>query len=135
MGLFDTFSALGRNSFLTVDELDSFDYEGVKVYAVPDCAIKDGRYVLYDWKTGKPSDKDVFQLSFYVLYAQKKWHIFRDEVEIVPVYISDKTVPMRPIEPLALEKIKSYMQESIARMRAVLSDQSANVVILRFALN
>jgi len=119
-GLFDTFSALGRESFLAVDELDSFDEGGVRVFAVPDCAIKDERYVLYDWKTGKPSDKDIFQLSFYVLYAGKKWHAAYSDVEIIPVYISDPNSVITPIKPYPIDKIKEHMTLSIAAMRGVL---------------
>src|SRR5258705_5321557 len=49
---------LPRGSWLPVEELDSFDFEGVKVYVRPDFAYRTGPDTaeIIDWKTGRKSD-------------------------------------------------------------------------------
>ncbi|MDD3297082.1 MAG: PD-(D/E)XK nuclease family protein [Candidatus Omnitrophica bacterium] len=126
--LFEELSFLSKESFLSVEDLDSFDFEGTKVFAIPDFAIKSEGYYLYDWKTGKPSDKDVLQLSFYVLYAVEKWGVLEKSIHVVPVYLNQEHVSFKPVEALAVADVKIYMRESIAKMKNILADSSNNVI-------
>ena len=127
-GLADKLFALDAKLFLSIDELDGFYLDGVKVFAVPDFAVKSGRYELYDWKTGKPSEKDIFQLSFYILYAKNKWGPEPSDVDIIPVYLNEKSFLPRPVTPRDLNEVEAYALKSIAAMRSVLSDVANNVV-------
>jgi CRISPR/Cas system-associated exonuclease Cas4 (RecB family) len=124
--ILDIFSGVEGGGFLSIDELDSFDLDGVKVYAVPDFAVKEGRYILFDWKTGKPSEKDLFQLSFYVLYAQYRWRAAIDEVEVIPVYLSDSNCGLQPASVVDLSYVRQYVQDSAKKMREVLTNVEAN---------
>jgi len=126
MKITDIFSGVGRDGFLSIDELDSFDLNGVKVYAVPDFAVKQDRYILFDWKTGKPSEKDRFQLSFYVLYAQAKWRAALDEVEVIPVYLSSPDCVLAPVPVVDLNQVRQYVAESVQAMHGILIDIAAN---------
>ncbi len=126
-GLIDFFSKLPRENFLTIDELDSFLFEGTKIYAVPDFAVLDGQYIVYDWKTGKPYDKDIFQLSCYTLYAERKWKADYVNVKLVPVYLGAEEVSFSPVQAVSSEEIKSYIINSINDMKSVLFDIEKNL--------
>jgi len=126
-GLIESFSHLPQESFLRIDELDNFNFEGIKVFAIPDFAVKhNNKYTLYDWKTGKPSEKDIFQLSCYALYAMHKWKIDAHQIVIIPVYLTENEVSFKPIIPIEVNKIKDYMIESIEEMRSTLSNVKEN---------
>jgi len=121
---------LPKECFLRIDEMDSFDFEGVRLFAVPDFAVKDDGYVLFDWKTGKPSDNDILQLSCYGLYAIQKWKTSFDSIKVIPVYLTNETVSLKPISPEKVENIKNYIQESINDMRSLFSDSKKCTVDL-----
>ena len=128
-GLWEKFSKLPHENFLSVDELDSFDFEGVKVFAVPDFSIHDGQeYLLYDWKTGKQNEKDVWQLSCYQHYAVNKWKILAEQIRIIPVYLTQDNLAPSPIEAIAPDKIKEYMRQSLREMKSILIDSRENKV-------
>lgn len=126
LGIPEMLSGAGRGGFLAIDELDSFELDGVKVFAVPDFALKQERYTLFDWKTGKPSDKDVFQLSFYVLYAGYRWRAALEDVDVVPVYLADAGATLASVTVANLGEVKNYVAKSVAAMRAVLIDVALN---------
>ena len=126
-GLLEKFSKLSTENFLSIDELDSFDFEGTKVFATPDFAIRDGKEcLLYDWKTGKGSEKDILQLSCYLLYAMNKWQVSENQVKIIPAYIAQDEFLPSPVEAIASEQIRDYIRQSIDGMRNVLVDVRSN---------
>jgi len=126
-GLLEKFSKSSAENFLSIDELDSFDFEGTKVFAIPDFAVRDGKeYLLYDWKTGKRSEKDILQLSCYSLYAMDKWQVSEDQIKIIPAYLAqDEFLPL-PVEAIASEQVKGYIRQSIEGMRGILRDVKGN---------
>jgi len=126
-GLMEFFLKLPKENFLTIDELDSFLFEGIKVFAVPDFAVRDEQYIIYDWKTGKPYDKDVFQLSFYKMYAESKWKTSPENIKLIPVYLGSEEVSLTPISAVPLEEIKCYIVNSIKDMKSVLYDIENNL--------
>ena len=125
-GLLEWVAGLSRDSILRVDELDSFDFEGVKTFAVPDFAVRDKEYILYDWKTGKFSQKDVLQLSCYILYAVNKWEVPVDSVKIVPAYLGEERLSLKAISAVDIDSVKEYIRDSVNQMKAVLIDVSKN---------
>ena len=126
-GLLAKFSKLSVENFLSIDELASFDFEGTKAFAIPDFAIRDGQeYLLYDWKTGKGSEKDILQLSCYSLFAMSKWPVSEDKIKIIPAYLAqDELLPL-PVEAIAPEQVKGYIRQSIEGMKGVLVDAKTN---------
>jgi len=126
-GLLDKISKLGVDNFLSIDELDSFDFEGTKTFAIPDFALRDGNQcLLYDWKTGKRNEKDIAQLSCYMLYAMNKWQMPENEIKIVPVYLAQDEFLPSAVEAIVSEEIKSYIRQSIKEMKSILVDIKAN---------
>ncbi|MBU1122094.1 MAG: PD-(D/E)XK nuclease family protein [Candidatus Omnitrophica bacterium] len=127
-GIINLVSALPKEGFLRIDELDSFEFEGTKIFAIPDFAVYNGDYILYDWKTGKPYDTDILQLSCYVLYAIKKWNACVDKIKIVPVYLAGKDTSLTPVAAKNVQEMEGYIRDSIKEMKEVLSDVKENKI-------
>ncbi len=126
-GLWEKFSKLPRENFLSIDKLDSFDFEGVRVFAIPDFALRNEQeYFLYDWKTGKQNEKDVWQLSCYQNYAIDKWRVSAEQIRIVPVYLTQTEAVPSAIKAIEPEKIKDYIRQSLKEIRSILVDSQEN---------
>ncbi len=124
--LLDEISKLSKENFLGIDMLDSFDFEGTKIFAVPDFAILNSDYLLYDWKTGRITEKDILQLSCYALYASTKWGAKKEKIKIFPVYLSQEVGKILEVECIEVEKVKEYIRQSLNEMKYVLSDLKNN---------
>ena len=121
--------------WLTVDELDAWEFEGTKVWLAIDFAYRDadGRVHVIDWKTGKERGVDHVQVGVYALYARDRWKVPVDGVVGGLVY----TVPAAPggvaervsvaADAAALDACQSAMRTSIAAMKATLADPERNV--------
>jgi hypothetical protein len=79
---------LPPQNWLLIDQMDYFYLEGIKVFAGPDFAFRQGEgVVLVDWKTGHPRDEDQEQVQGYALYAQTKWKCHPKQVTARLVYL------------------------------------------------
>jgi hypothetical protein len=122
-----------RDRWLSVDELDSFGFEGTKVWVAVDFAYRDadGRVHLLDWKTGREREVDHVQLGIYALYAQQKWQVPAEDVVAGLVYLAsgaDRT-DVSVGEP-ALEGCREAIRSSIAAMRERLDDPAVNAAAM-----
>ena len=102
------------------DSFDTFDFEGTKVFGIPDFAIQDGRGLvhLYDWKTGKPDeDNDPFQLHVYALYADTEWEIPRERFRAYDAYLGTRKVQPCEISEKSLDEARARIRASIEAMR------------------
>ncbi len=123
-----------RQEWLTVDELDSWDFEGTKIWVAVDFAMKDrdGRVHVLDWKTGKERGVDHVQVGTYALYARQKWGIPVDGVVGGLVYLvgengsAGERVSVAA-DPATLERCRDEMRASIGGMKAALADPARNV--------
>ncbi|MDD4295156.1 MAG: PD-(D/E)XK nuclease family protein [Candidatus Omnitrophica bacterium] len=132
LGIPDKLRSINKDNILSVDSLDSFIFKDIEVYSVPDFALKDGDdYVLYDWKTGKRSDKDALQLSLYILYASGKWKLKPENIKIVPVYLNEDAPQIEFINNVPLVEVQEYMLKSISDMKEVLSDPANNIIDIK----
>ena len=130
-GLLDGFLQLPKDDILTIDELDSFMFEGVRVFAVPDFAVRNKGYILYDWKTGSPSEKDGLQLSCYTLYAIQKWGADFDEITLTPVYLGMQPLVAEQIKAISQDQIEQYIRSSIKEMKTVLANEKENIADIK----
>lgn len=129
---FEAIRATPRDRWLTVDELDSWDFEGTKVWVAVDFAYRDadGRVHVLDWKTGKERGVDHVQVGIYTLYAQRKWQAPAGGVVGGLVYLAGGGAAERvsvAADPATLEACQDEMRCSIARMRDALVDPARNV--------
>jgi hypothetical protein len=114
--------------WLPMETLDSFPFEGTKVFAVPDFAARHEDCVLIlDWKTGRPDPRNRDQVVLYALFAAAKWGADPDEVRGAPVYLLEGG-DFRPerVMPEDRERVASFMRQSIADMKSRLDDPETN---------
>ncbi len=123
-----------REEWLTVDELDSWDFEGTKVWVAVDFAYRDreGRVHVLDWKTGKERGVDRIQVGVYALYARGKWGVPADAVVGGLVYLVGNGAPGGEkvevaADAAALETCRAEMRGSIGEMKAALEDPARNL--------
>ena len=114
---------------LGCEDMSTFVLFDTKVFAVPDFAYRDGDGVVhvYDWKTGRPNERDKFQLSVYVEYAAATWDADPEKVVCYDMYLGqDELVAMEP-DPQARDAVRKRMQESMQEMAAVHFDADRGV--------
>jgi len=90
-GLFKTMSSLEKNQWITVEEFQKFKMiTGEEVSVKLDCAFKNnGKLLLIDFKTGKPNNDIVEQMTVYSMYALKmKWVEKLEDIVIIPAFLA-----------------------------------------------
>lgn len=114
--------------WLPVETLDSFLFEGTKVFAVPDFALRrDGEVVLFDWKTGRKDERNDDQVALYALFAAAKWGADPARVRGAPVYLLDGgRFEPQPVTAADMARVGARMRASIAEMRRRLADPERN---------
>jgi hypothetical protein len=133
----ETYDVLRRtppDRWLTVDELDAWDFEGTKIWVAVDFAYRDpdGRVHVLDWKTGKERGVDHVQVGIYALYARQKWGVALDGVVGGLVYLANggaagaERVSVAA-DATALDACTREMRASIGEMRSALADAGRNV--------
>jgi hypothetical protein len=127
---FDRIRRAPRSRWLAVDELDSWQFEGTKIWVAVDFAYveSDGRVNLLDWKTGKEREVDHTQVGVYALYAKDKWKVGPDQVVGGLVYLAGPQAHRVDVaaHPDALDACRAEMRGSIAAMRDLLDDPERN---------
>jgi hypothetical protein len=123
-----------REQWLTVDELDSWQFEGTKIWVAIDFAFADadGTVHVLDWKTGREREVDHTQVGIYALYAQRKWRVPVDAVvgELVYLALPEADRVVVPVDAAALDGCQEKMRRSMGAMRARLEDAEHNVARL-----
>ena len=130
---FDRIRAIPPDRWLTVDELDTWSFEGTKVWVAIDFAYRDAddRVHVLDWKTGRERGADHLQLGIYALYAQRKWGVPPESVVAGLVYLGSEAERVEvSVDAAALEAAQRKMRESIAGMRERLDDPLRNVAAM-----
>jgi hypothetical protein len=127
-----------RERWLSVDELDSWQFEGTKIWVAIDFAYRDAdeRVRILDWKTGKERGVDHTQVGIYALYAQRKWSVPPDAVVGGLVYLvangagaGGDTVSVAA-DGVALERCQAEMRRSIGEMKAALAEPARNHALM-----
>jgi CRISPR/Cas system-associated exonuclease Cas4 (RecB family) len=120
-------------NWLPIDSLDSFMFEGTKVYVAPDFALKNekGNALLIDWKTGRHGEgADRMQLVCYGLFAREKWGVEPRRAIGELHYLLSGEVEIVTLDEAALEEGVEHMRRSIGAMKALLADPEANRAVL-----
>jgi hypothetical protein len=126
--------AVGRASWLTVEDLVSFEVAGVPVYLRMDLAYrdKDGRVVIVDWKTGRGEGRfNAVQIAGYALYAAEQgWVREPEELTTELAYLAIPRYVRRSVDGKTLDHARAFIAKSAASMRALLLDPLANLARL-----
>ncbi len=132
---FKELSADDKKSWLVIEDLEEFDFEGAKIYVKLDFARKKDNFIeIYDWKTGKDESTDAtVQMGAYAVYAMHKWGIKLSDVRMYLFNLSSPGAVAKehPMTEANLETAKKFMRESIAGMKKLLLDAKRNIPLPR----
>lgn len=119
----DQMRQIPKTSWLEVEQLESFELGGVKVWVKMDAAYRslNGRVTILDWKTGKlDPDPDPIQLTCYAIYAMQKWNVPADQVDTIEYNLAENDYVFRPINAAVIEEIRARILASMEGMKRML---------------
>lgn len=126
--------AVGRGQWLTVEDLISFDVDGVPVFLRMDLAFRDqaGRVVIVDWKTGRGEGRfSEVQVAGYALYASEQgWVQSPEEIQTELAYLAIPRYVRRAVDRKKVDHLRRFIQKSATTMRGLLLDPVANLARL-----
>jgi len=126
--------AAGRERWLTVEDLVSFEVSGVNVYLRMDVAFRDrqGQVVIVDWKTGRGEGRfNEIQLAGYALYAaQAGWVGAPEEIQTQLAYLAIPRYVQRQVDQKRLDLAQAFIRKSAGTMKSLLLDPQQNLARL-----
>jgi hypothetical protein len=126
--------AVGRGGWLTVEDLASFDVDGVQVHLRMDLAFRDreGRVVIVDWKTGRGEGRfSEVQVACYALYALAQgWAREPDQIRTELAYLMIPRYARRAVSRNSLDRVRAFIARSAGNMKALLVDPAGNLARL-----
>ncbi|MFT7517863.1 MAG: CRISPR/Cas system-associated exonuclease Cas4 (RecB family) [Myxococcota bacterium] len=119
------------DNWRSLESMDTYMFLGTKIYAVPDFAYVDGETVhIWDWKTGKPREEDIFQLHSYALYACEKWSADPESIVLHAAYLNEMRVDTIEVNLNKLSEVQDYMSQSVREMMDVHYDPDEDPVLI-----
>ena len=122
---------VGRSSWLTVEDLVSFEVGGVPVFLRMDLAFRDGngQVVIVDWKTGRGEGRfNEIQLAGYALYAARQgWVASAEEIQTELAYLAIPRYVRRRVDARKLDHARAFIEKSASRMKGLLVDPALNL--------
>jgi len=126
--------AAGRERWLTVEDLVSFQVRETQVFLRMDLAYRkdDGRVVIVDWKTGRREGRfNEVQLAGYALCAlEHGWVKEPEELETELAYLAIPRYVRRSVDRAKLAHARSFIAKSAGNMKSLLLDAVANLARL-----
>jgi CRISPR/Cas system-associated exonuclease Cas4 (RecB family) len=125
--------AAGRERWLSVEDLVSFNIGDVPVFLRMDLAFRDreGRVIIVDWKTGRGEGRfSEVQVAGYALYAAEQGWAAPEEIRTELAYLAIPRYVRRTVDRRKLDHLRSYVAKSAKNMRALLLDPVANLARL-----
>jgi len=123
--------SVGRQAWLTVEDLVSFEVADVKVFLRMDLAYRsaNGKAVIVDWKTGRSEGRfNAIQVAAYALFAAEKgWVSSADLIETELAYLAIPRFTRGPVSSSRLDDARAFIVESARNMRSLLVDPDRNL--------
>lgn len=96
---------------------ESFELEGVTLYAIPDYVYRTGAvWHIHDWKSGRPSEAHRMQLAIYALWAHMKHGVAPENIRVYLEYLNEGYVAEEPVTPELIHEARAFISESVADM-------------------
>ncbi|MFB4165545.1 PD-(D/E)XK nuclease family protein [Alteribacillus sp. JSM 102045] len=116
--------------FLEAEKFRILEIGKLKVYVVLDLLYKDrehNKWVIVDWKTGKQSEEDPYQLALYVLYLLQAYPISDlNNIVIRNEYLLEGEAVEHQLDQVTLEKVQELIGTSVEWMTDYLEEASEN---------
>ena len=101
----------------------AIEVDRIPVYAVPDYAYQSGEDVcIHDWKSGRPRESHMDQLSLYGLWANRRFGVAPENIVVFVEYLHPGEVVARRIGPEELARIIGFIRSSVADMAEYVVD-------------
>jgi hypothetical protein len=121
------------DTFLDIENLQSFTMAGVKVWVQMDLARReDDTLYIYDWKTGSiEAEKLRYQLGIYGLYARQAWpEITAATIRGLVYALAEDEVFEFDLDETTLRETEAMVDASVKQLRSLLTDCQANLAEL-----
>lgn len=131
--LYQELSALTLDRWQTIEEMATWEFEGVPVYAAPDFAYwaENGALVVGDWKSGRANrNGNALQLVLYGLYAEAKWGVSLDRQRLLEVRLAEPLVRAVDVGAEAVQSARAYLSHSIRAMLDRLREIGTNTAVI-----
>jgi hypothetical protein len=126
--------AVGRPSWLTLEDLVTFNVSETSVFVRMDLAFRDrsGKVVIVDWKTGRGEGRfSEVQVAGYALYAAEAgWVSSPEEISTELAYLAIPRYVRRSVNGKTLERARAFILKSASGMKSLLLDPMANLARL-----
>ena len=113
---------------------ESFEFDGIKVYAIPDYVYRDGDLLhIHDWKAGRPMDSHASQLAVYGLWAGIRHGVRPENIETHLEYLMTGQTASARLREEDVAEISQHIRSTAADMAEYLenADREANVPVGR----
>jgi CRISPR/Cas system-associated exonuclease Cas4 (RecB family) len=123
--------AVPREDWLEIEELSSFDLDGVKVNVVLDFSYRQGdETFIIDWKTGASDERsNRVQLACYTVYAGRRWGAPPGKVHAIEYNLNRNEVIEHRITAEDIDRTVDFIRGSIADMKRLLRDPARNIAV------
>ncbi|WP_462408489.1 PD-(D/E)XK nuclease family protein [Neobacillus sp. Marseille-QA0830] len=111
------------------EDFQTFEVNGVDVFVVLDFIYQDVRqekWIVVDWKTGKESEDDRKQLAFYALYLSREHNIPVEDIMIRNEYLLSGKSQEYQLSEFEIESSQQLMNDSIYHMLKYQEDPVKN---------
>ncbi|WP_154696331.1 PD-(D/E)XK nuclease family protein [Bacillus cereus] len=112
-----------RHNTMRFNQSEEFRFmviDDVKIFVVMDLLyrdIKEGKWIIVDWKTGRESDDDRNQLALYAYYLMQQFNIGVEEIEIRNEYLLKGTQKSYTLSNTDINSMLERMKSSILYMK------------------
>ena len=127
----DIFDRKDKVRLVTSERFRMFELDGIKVWVVMDLVYQDlesGKFIVVDFKTGKPSSSDRMQLLLYALFLKEAFHLpTLNQMELRNEYLAQGKYTSFTPRQTELEYVQSLIQTSFEEMKSCLRIPEQNV--------
>ena len=111
------------------EKTEKFTFDNTTIWVKLDLVLKENSEVtIIDWKTGRFPDNDFsIQLGCYCLYAMQKWDLTSDKISAIEANLNILQNITYKIDEDMLNRVQSYMKNSISSMKKLLYDPKNNI--------
>jgi hypothetical protein len=120
--------SITSDKWLPIEKFASFRLDGLLFYIKFDFALRDGSdIIVYDWKTGNPTEQENKQLACYALYASERFDVPIENVRVSAVHLQPVLdANERYVQEDDIESARSFAKQSFSAMLNCLRDPARN---------
>lgn len=111
---------------------ESFEFEGIKVYAIPDYVHRDGEtWHIHDWKSGRSTAGHSTQIAIYGLWAGVQHGVPPERIETHLEYLFPGQTASARLTQEDLDAVSQLIRDSVADMEDYLEegDRKRNIPV------